>query len=95
MNTPFARSHLPLSHHGRARAVHSVIVDVRRDRYQIEPGVPAHSVYDTVVDHLAALFRSRGEAGARTRDRTPGGDAARGPLYRSASSSDTAAFPLP
>jgi hypothetical protein len=63
VNTPFARSHLPLSHHGRARAVHSAMVDVPRDRYQVEPGVPTHSVHDTVVDHLAALFRSRDEAG--------------------------------
>ncbi len=42
----------------------AVIVDICRDRYQVETGGAAHSMYNAVVNHLAALFRLLSETGA-------------------------------
>ena len=57
-NTPFAGTYVPLRHFGRTPEVTSVMVEVRRDLYQHEPGGDPHDGYDLVVTHLARLFRS-------------------------------------
>jgi len=56
-NSPFAGTYVPLTHLDRTRSVRSVMIEVRRDLYQLEPGGPVHSGYELVVDHLAGLFR--------------------------------------
>ena len=56
-NSPFAGTYVPLAHLGRTRSVRSVMIEVRRDLYQLEPGGPAHPGFELVVDHLAGLFR--------------------------------------
>jgi N-formylglutamate deformylase len=57
-DTPFAGTYVPLPHLHRTPAVRSVMVEVRRDLYQSEPGGPVHAGYDRVVDDLASLFRT-------------------------------------
>jgi len=57
INSPFAGTYVPLAHYARTASVRSVMVEVRRDLYQLEPGGPVHSGYDLVVDHLAGLIR--------------------------------------
>jgi len=56
-NSPFAGTYVPLTHLGRRPDVRSVMIEIRRDLYQREPGGPVHSGYDNVVDHLAGLIR--------------------------------------
>jgi N-formylglutamate amidohydrolase len=55
-NTPFSGSYVPLKHLGRTQEVTSVMVEIRRDHYQIEPGGPLHDGYDEVVEHLSHLL---------------------------------------
>ena len=55
-NSPFEGTYVPLKHLGRVRNVRSVMIEVRRDLYQFEPGGPLHSGFERVVDHLAHLF---------------------------------------
>jgi N-formylglutamate amidohydrolase len=55
-NTPFSGSYVPLPHWRRTRKVKSVMVELRRDLYQQEPGGPLHEGYATVVAGLARLF---------------------------------------
>jgi N-formylglutamate amidohydrolase len=55
-NTPFAGTYVPLPHLCRTRNVMSVMVEIRRDLYQEEPGGPPHAGYDILVDHLADLL---------------------------------------
>jgi N-formylglutamate deformylase len=65
-DTPFAGTYVPLSHLGRTPEVTSVMVEVRRDLYQVEPGGDPHDGYDLVVTHLARLFRSLTQAGGQS-----------------------------
>ncbi len=66
-NTPFAGTYVPLRHFGRTPEVTSVMVEVRRDLYQNEPGGDLHDGYDLVVTHLASLLRSlKQDGGQRT-----------------------------
>ena len=65
-DTPFAGTYVPLSHLGRTPEVTSVMVEVRRDLYQVEPGGNPHDGYDLVVAHLARLFRSLTQAGGQS-----------------------------
>lgn len=55
-NTPFAGTYVPLKHLGRTREVASIMVEIRRDHYQTEPGGPVHEGYGEVVERLARLF---------------------------------------
>jgi N-formylglutamate amidohydrolase len=55
-NTPFSGTYVPLAHWRRTRELISVMVEVRRDLYQQEPGGPPHQGYDAVVAGLARLF---------------------------------------
>ena len=57
-DTPFAGTYVPLKHLGRTREVTSMMIEIRRDLYQIEPGGPVHDGYGDVVEHLARLFRA-------------------------------------
>ena len=64
-NTPFAGTYVPLRHFGRTPEVTSVMVEVRRDLYQEEPGGEPHDGYDLVVTYLARLFRSLAQEGGQ------------------------------
>jgi N-formylglutamate amidohydrolase len=55
-NTPFAGTYVPLAHFRTTREVNSVMIEVRRDLYQEEPGVPKHGGYGRVVDRLARFL---------------------------------------
>ena len=60
-NTPFSGSYMPLKHLGRTREVVSVMVEIRRDLYQVEPGGPVHGGYGDLVEHLSHLFRAQAD----------------------------------
>jgi N-formylglutamate deformylase len=64
-DTPFAGTYVPLRHFGRTPEVMSVMVEVRRDLYQEEPGGDPNDGYDLVVTHLARLFRSLAQTGGQ------------------------------
>ena len=51
-DTPFAGTYVPLHHLHRTGAVTSVMIEVRRDLYQEEPGGPIHDGYRRVVQAL-------------------------------------------
>lgn len=55
-DTPFSGTYVPLPHWGRTPAVGSIMIEVRRDLYQVEPGGPLHDGYDAVVAGLARFF---------------------------------------
>jgi N-formylglutamate amidohydrolase len=55
-NTPFAGTYVPLPHLRRTKNVASVMVEVRRDLYQAEPGGPPHTGYNVLVQYLAHLL---------------------------------------
>ena len=57
-NTPFGGSYVPLSHLGRTREVTSMMIEIRRDLYQVEPGGPVHEGYGEVVERVSRLFRA-------------------------------------
>lgn len=67
-NTPFAGTYVPLAHLGRTRSLHSLMVEIRRDLYQVEPGGPCHAGYERIVDHLAAFTRAILESGNTSHD---------------------------
>ena len=52
LNTPFSGTYVPLNHLGRSPEVSSVMIEVRRDLYQLEPGGPMHEGSRTVVSGL-------------------------------------------
>jgi N-formylglutamate amidohydrolase len=55
-NTPFTGTYVPLPHWRRTPAVQSVMVEVRRDLYQVEPGGPVHDGYTDLAGRLARLL---------------------------------------
>jgi N-formylglutamate deformylase len=55
-NTPFAGTYVPLVHLGSAQEVNSVMIEIRRDLYQQEPGGPVHEGYKMVVGRLAEFL---------------------------------------
>jgi N-formylglutamate amidohydrolase len=57
-NTPFAGTYVPLKHLGRNRAVSSVMIEIRRDLYQEEPGGPRLDGFERVVASLSDFFRA-------------------------------------
>lgn len=56
-NSPFTGTYVPLAHLGGTGIVRSVMIEVRRDLYQLEPSGPVRSGYELVVDHLAGFLR--------------------------------------
>jgi len=55
-NTPFAGTYVPLKHLGRTMSVWSVMIEVRRDLYQEEPGGPLHEGFEEVTDRLSRFL---------------------------------------
>jgi N-formylglutamate amidohydrolase len=55
-NSPFSGSYVPMPHWRRTRKVMSIMIEIRRDLYQQEPGGPLHEGYDSVVAGLARFF---------------------------------------
>lgn len=62
VNTPFAGCYVPLKHYGRAHAVQSIMIEIRRDTYLSEPGGPPHDGLDRIADALAGLVTRIGAA---------------------------------
>ncbi|GAA0913101.1 N-formylglutamate amidohydrolase [Virgisporangium ochraceum] len=56
VDTPFAGCYVPLKHYGRAHAVHSIMIEIRRDIYMSEPGGPPHDGLGPLIDALATLI---------------------------------------
>ena len=67
-NTPFAGTYVPLAHLGCTRSLHSLMIEIRRDLYQVEPGGPCHAGYERIVDHLAAFTHAILESGNTSHD---------------------------
>jgi len=70
-DTPFEGTSVPLAHRRRKASVRSVVIGVRRDLYQHEPGGPLHDGYGAVVDRLATFLAAAPSArplAARTED---------------------------
>lgn len=57
-DTPFAGTYVPLKHLGRTREVTSIMIEIRRDLYQLEPGGPLHDGFCDLVDRVSHLFRT-------------------------------------
>jgi N-formylglutamate amidohydrolase len=57
-NTPFGGCYVPLKHYGRAHAVHSIMIEIRRDTYMSEPGGPPHDGLGPLIDALATLIEA-------------------------------------
>jgi N-formylglutamate amidohydrolase len=55
-DTPFRGCYVPLVHYGRAHAVQSIMIEIRRDTYMAEPGGPPHDGLAAVVQALADLI---------------------------------------
>jgi N-formylglutamate amidohydrolase len=55
-NSPFQGTYVPLRHWGKTPTVRSMMVEIRRDLYQHEPGGPVHDGYGEVVERLGQLF---------------------------------------
>jgi N-formylglutamate deformylase len=56
LNTPFAGTYVPLKHLGRFTEGYSVMIEIRRDLYQKEPGGPTHDGLITVASGLIRFF---------------------------------------
>lgn len=52
LNAPFAGTYVPLEHLGSTSEVSSVMIEIRRDLYQEEPGGPRHDGLLTVASSL-------------------------------------------
>jgi len=55
-NTPFAGTYVPLTHFRSTQEVDSVMIEIRRDLYQEEPGGRTHAGYGPVVSRLTAFL---------------------------------------
>ncbi|MFC6020738.1 N-formylglutamate amidohydrolase [Plantactinospora solaniradicis] len=55
VDTPFAGCYVPLRHYRRDRRVHALMVEIRRDRYLVEPGGPPTGGLATLGSALATL----------------------------------------
>jgi N-formylglutamate deformylase len=58
VDSPFAGCYVPLKHYGKQPAVTALMVEIRRDRYQAEPGGPVDEGLALLGDSLAALIDS-------------------------------------
>jgi N-formylglutamate amidohydrolase len=56
LNTPFAGTYVPLEHLGRTPDVSSIMIEIRRDLYQEEPGGPLHDGYRMVISGLVKFL---------------------------------------
>ncbi|GIF89362.1 hypothetical protein Cch02nite_28060 [Catellatospora chokoriensis] len=54
-DSPFAGCYVPLKHHGTDERVSALMVEIRRDLYQAEPGGDPHSGLDRLAAALATL----------------------------------------
>lgn len=57
LNKPFAGTYVPLRHYGREPRVESIMIELRRDIYMVEPGGDIHEGAADVVKALANLLR--------------------------------------
>ncbi len=64
-NVPFAGTYVPLSHWRRTTEVRSIMIEIRRDLYQSEPGGALHGGFDDIAGRLARFL----EAASRTSSR--------------------------
>ncbi len=62
LNTPFAGSYVPLRHWCKTARVSSIMVEIRRDLYQTEPGGPTSAECARLVETLASFLTSATEA---------------------------------
>ena len=56
LNTPFRGTYVPLAHHGRDLRVASIMVEIRRDGYLVEPDGPLTDGARRAAAALAALI---------------------------------------
>jgi N-formylglutamate amidohydrolase len=56
LNTPFSGTYVPLEHYGRTSQVWSIMIEIRRDLYQAEPGGPRHDGLRDVITGLVRLL---------------------------------------
>ena len=64
LDTPFAGTYVPLKHLDRDRRVRSIMIEVRRDLYQTEPGGPLHDGYNDMVTLLGDFLSAAVALGA-------------------------------
>ncbi len=57
-DAPFSGTYIPLKHWRRTPAVRSMMIEVRRDLVQAEPGGPVHEGYDEVVERMGGFLRT-------------------------------------
>ena len=60
LNTPFSGTYVPLAHHGRDLRVVSIMIEVRRDGYLVEPDGPLTGGAGRVAQALATLIAAAG-----------------------------------
>ncbi|QFU92603.1 N-formylglutamate amidohydrolase [Amycolatopsis sp. YIM 10] len=58
VNTPFGGAYVPLKHYRRVAEVTALMIEIRRDRYMVEPGGPVLSGVEVLVDALTELISS-------------------------------------
>jgi N-formylglutamate deformylase len=56
LNTPFSGTYVPLEHLGRTPEVSSVMIEIRRDLYQVEAGGPRHEGFRDVITDLVRFL---------------------------------------
>lgn len=56
-NTPFGGTYVPLRHWHKTAEVASVMLEIRRDLYQHEPGGAVHDGYEDIAGRLRRVFR--------------------------------------
>ena len=64
VDSPFRGTYVPLDRHGRDRRVSSIMVELRRDTYLVEPDGPPTSGLAAAVEALARLVDAAGRSGA-------------------------------
>ena len=62
-NAPFGGTYVPLKHFGRTLNVWSVMIEVRRDLYQQEPGGRLHEGFGEVTDRLGGFLSATTDPG--------------------------------
>jgi len=57
-NSPFAGTYVPLRHWQRATEVTSIMIEIRRDLYQSEPGGAIHRGFNDIAGRLAHFLKA-------------------------------------